>query len=68
MKHKSEEPMVFLNEEENGWIEADIGNLSKDFFHRWATLKMEIKTGKILKLGIDEHLEDKWLVEYEPPK
>jgi hypothetical protein len=59
---------VVIDEEKNGWVEVDIGAVSEPFFHRWATLKVDTKTGKILKLGTDEKLEDKWSVEYEPPK
>jgi hypothetical protein len=67
LRRKAEKPIVFISEEENGWVVVDIGNQSRDFFHRWATLKVETKTGKILKLGTDEGLEDKWIVEYEAP-
>jgi len=68
LKHRAKRPMIFINEEESGWVQVDVGELSKDFFHRWATLKVETKTGSILKLGTDTNLEDKWLVEFQPQK
>ena len=68
LKHRAKRPMVFIDEEENGWVQVDVGELAKDFFHRWATLKVETKTGSILKLGTDTNLEDKWLVEFQPHK
>lgn len=60
--------MVFISEQANGWVTVDIGNLSEDLFHRWATLKVETNTGAIMKLGADEKLEDKWVVEFQPQK
>src|SRR4051812_39969889 len=68
LKERAKRPMVFINEAMNGWITVDIGNLSEDFFHRWATLKVETNTGAIMKLGTDEKLEDKWVVEFQPQK
>lgn len=60
--------MVVVESEKDGWVMVDIGNLSEDFFHRWATLKVQTNSGAILKLGTDEKLEDKWLVEFQPAK
>ena len=68
LKRRAKRPLVFLDQQENGWMRVDIGELSKDFFHRWATLKVETVTGCILKLGTDENIEDKWLVEFQPQK
>ena len=66
LRYRAKKPMIFIEEEKNGWAQADIGELSQDFFHRWATLKVETKTGRILKLSTDKNLEDEWLVEYQP--
>ena len=68
LKHRAKRPMVFIDQQENGWVRVDVGELSKAFFHRWATLKVETKTGGILKLGTDGKFEDKWFVEFQPPQ
>ncbi len=58
--------MVFIGDTEDSWVCIELYSGSKDFYHRWATLKMELKTGSILRLGTDENLEDKWFVEFVP--
>ena len=66
LRYRAKKPMIFIEEEMKGWAQVDIGELSQDFFHRWATLKVETKTGRILRLSTDKNLEDEWLVEYQP--
>ncbi len=68
LKHRAKRLIVFIDQQKNGWVRVDVGELSKDFFHRWATLKVETKTGGILKLGTDGKFEDKWFVEFQPPQ
>ena len=66
LRLRAKQPMVFIREQADGWVTVDIGNLSKDFFHRWATLKVETNTGAIMRLGADDKFEDKWTVELTP--
>lgn len=68
LKHRAKRSMVFIGEQEDTWVWVELYSESKDFFHRWATLKVETSTGRILKLGTDEILEDKWFVEFQPQK
>ncbi len=63
LRHRATRPMVMVDEEVDGWIMMDIGSLSEHFFHRWATLKVEVATGRVFKLGTDEKFEDKWTAE-----
>ena len=52
------------------WITVSIGSMSEDgaFFHRWDTLRIQTNSGVILKLETDEKYEDKWVVDFQPPK
>ena len=68
LKQRAKKSLAFINEQADGWVTVDIGDVSEDFFHRWATLKIETGTGTIMKLGVDEQLEDKWIVEFQPNK
>lgn len=68
LKNRAQMPMVVVDDETNGWVTVEIGNLSEQLFHRWATLKIERTSGAIIRLGTDSNLEDKWLVEYQPKK
>jgi hypothetical protein len=60
LKRHAKRVMIIIGEEDNGWITVEIGSDNGDFFHRWATLKIEEKSGKIMRLGTDEKLEYKW--------
>jgi hypothetical protein len=64
LKRRAKRPTVFIGEREDEWIWIDLYSEADDFFHRWATLKLATKTGRILKLGTDANLEDKWVVEF----
>src|SRR5690242_19111009 len=48
LKHRAAKPMVVVEGEKDGWVTVNIGNLSEDFFHRWATLKVQTNSGAIL--------------------
>src|SRR5262245_50009247 len=68
LRHRAKRSMVFIDEQEGKWARIELYSESKDFFHRWATLKVEMNTGAILRLGTDEKLEDKGFVEFQPQK
>ena len=60
-------PLVTVEEEVEGGIWVNLWSIGKDFIHRWATLRVDPITGRVLKLGTDADLEDTWTVEYDPP-
>ena len=66
LKERCSTPTVVVQQEVQGWVTADIGGTGKDFFSRWATLRVEVSTGRVLRLETDEKLEDKWVLDVQP--
>ncbi len=68
LRQKAKHPLLVIEDETNGWVLVWLYSISDDFIHRWATLKVEAKSGTILKLGTDDKFEDEWLDEFQPQK
>ena len=63
---RSKNPLISIEDQSEGWAWVNLCSVGKDFIHRWATVKVDLSTGKVLKLEQDRNLEDTWTLEYDP--
>jgi hypothetical protein len=63
---RAKRPLLDIDEEENGWVWVDLYSVGRETNHRWATMKVNVQSGLVMRLDSDENGEDKWTVEHNP--
>ena len=68
LSERAKRPLIEVEEELDGWVWVNIYSVGRDFGSRWATFRIDGKSGKTLRRETAENLEDKWIIEYDPSR
>ena len=66
LRRRAEHRLFDIDREEKGWVWVDVYSVGREANHRWATMKVNVQSDLVMKLGYDENGEEKWTVEYRP--